>query len=110
MKNQLRWLLAAVVAALAFWALQERPVEAAFGGGGVPPLGKSCTVQFRRGDALGGAGNLPVNPTTGSINGAEVAVSGTLRSVTSEWLSVEAPNKTMLWIPKESVLLIQVGD
>ena len=40
MKKQMSWLLAAVVAGLAFWGLQQRPAEAAFGGGGAPPLGK----------------------------------------------------------------------
>jgi hypothetical protein len=38
---------------------------------GHPPLGEYCTVQFRR-DALGAGSNLPVPPTTGSINNAEV--------------------------------------
>jgi hypothetical protein len=32
-------------------------------------VGRSCTVQFRRGDGLGAGGGSSVPPTTGSING-----------------------------------------
>lgn len=95
--------------ALTIWLATQRPATAAFSSGAQPPVGKECTVQFRRGDALGGAGNLPVNPTTGSINGAEVALSGILRTITSEWISLETQQHQTLWIPKESVLLIQTS-
>src|SRR5438876_9984327 len=44
----------------------------------MPPLGKNCTVQFRR-DALGAASISPVPPLTGSCNGAETAIGGKLK-------------------------------
>jgi hypothetical protein len=66
-------------------------------------IGTTCSVQFRRGDALGGAAPLPVSPTTGSINGAEVVISGKLTGVDRDWVVLDG--KT--WIPKSSILLIQ---
>jgi hypothetical protein len=75
-----------------------------------PPLtgkvGQSCTVQFRRGDGLGGGGSLPVGPTTTAINGAEVSVSGTLAAVTANWVVVTKESRE--WhIPRESILLVE---
>lgn len=69
-----------------------------------PPLGRSCTVQFRR-DALGAAAALPVPPTTDSINGSETSISGTLRMATEEWVVVHTGKE--IWIPKSVVLLIK---
>jgi hypothetical protein len=70
-----------------------------------PPLGKNCTVQFRR-DALGAASTNPVPPLTGSFNGAETAIGGKLKNVTSEWIVIERAGSE-LWIPRRSVLLLQ---
>lgn len=75
-----------------------------------PPLadkvGQNCIVQFKRGDGLGAGGNLPVSPTTGTINGAEVSVSGKLRAVSGGWIAVESDNREYC-IPRESILLVQ---
>jgi hypothetical protein len=69
-------------------------------------IGKSCTVQFKRGDGLGSGANLPVPPTTGNINGASVNVSGKLRAVSGGWIAVET-GQTEYCIPRESILLVQ---
>jgi hypothetical protein len=66
-------------------------------------IGTMCTVQFRRGDALGGAAPLPVGPQSDSINGADVSVAGKLTAVDEKWIVLD--DKT--WIPRSSVLLIQ---
>jgi hypothetical protein len=70
-----------------------------------PPLGRNCTVQFRR-DALGTASANPIPPLTGSHNGAETAIGGKLKNVTAEWIVIERAGSE-LWIPKSSVLLLQ---
>ena len=44
-------------------------------------IGKSCTVRFRRGDALGAGGGNAISPTTDVANGAELNVWGELGSV-----------------------------
>ena len=72
----------------------------------VEKIGQNCTVQFRRGDVLGAGGGLPVPPTTGAINGAEVSVSGKLRSVSGNWIAVESGG-TEYCIPHEAILLVQ---
>ena len=69
-------------------------------------IGKNCTVQFRRGDALGAGRDLPVSPTTDNINGADVSVSGKLRAVADGWIAIEFEN-TEYCIPRESILLIK---
>jgi hypothetical protein len=66
-------------------------------------IGTNCTVEFRRGDALGSAAPLPVSPQTRSINGADVAISGKLTAVDSNWIVLD--EKT--WVPRSSILLIQ---
>lgn len=77
------------------------------GGPEAPALetGKACTVQFRR-DALGAAANLPVSPTTHSINGAATCVMGTLKRATGEWVVIEK-NAKEIWIPRSVILLIE---
>ena len=67
--------------------------------------GKPCTVQFKR-NALGGAAAIPVSPLTGGINGADVAVYGTLKKVDKDAITV-INGKTTYWIPKDSILLVQ---
>jgi len=74
-------------------------------GSSSPPTGKTCTIQFRR-DALGAAASLPVSPLASNINGAETAISGTLKSTTSEWVLLERGGKDV-WVPKSVILLIQ---
>jgi hypothetical protein len=69
-----------------------------------PPVGKACTIQFRR-DTLGAAG-LPVSPMTGNINGAETAISGTLKSTSGEWVVLDCGGKEV-WVSKTVILLIK---
>jgi hypothetical protein len=82
-------------------------------------IGANCTVQFRRGDALGSGASLPVSPTVFGINGAEVSVAGKLKAVDKEWIVLEKPEPDAtvngkpqpqppaeLWIPREAVLLV----
>ena len=69
-------------------------------------IGQNCTVQFRRGDALGAGGSLPVPPNTNAMNGAEVCVSGKLQSIAPAWVVV-AQERREYYIPRESILLIQ---
>jgi hypothetical protein len=73
---------------------------------GNPPGGKEATIQFRRGDSLGGGGNLPVSPTTNSINGATVSLSGKIIKIEADWVVVETKQEE-IWIPKSAILLIQ---
>ena len=68
-------------------------------------LGKPCTVQFKR-NALGGA-SLPVLPTTNTINGAVVSISGTLKKIDKDAVII-SDGTTTYWIPKDSILLIQI--
>jgi hypothetical protein len=76
---------------------------------GTPTIGKTCTVQFRR-DALGAAMNLPVNPTTGSINGAEVMISGTIVDVTPEWIVLDSGRENLrTYVPRSVILLLDVS-
>jgi hypothetical protein len=70
-----------------------------------PPVGKKCTIQFRR-DALGTAASLPVPPMTGNVNGADTSISGTVKSVTEEWVVLDGANGE-IWIPRTVILLIQ---
>ena len=73
-------------------------------------IGKNVTVQFDR-NALGAAHNLPINPLTGSINGAEVSISGKVEKIDEEWIVLSAKsamdNNTVLYIPIKSILLVQ---
>jgi len=68
-------------------------------------IGESCTVQFRR-DALGTASTNPVPPLTGSMNGAETTVAGTLTAVKEDWIILKHRDNRELWIPMSNVLLL----
>jgi len=110
MKSHLTMLTATVVLCITILFVSQNNSRAAFGSGlSQPPIGKDCVIQFRRGDALGGASNLPVSPITGSINGAQTSMAGKLRNVTEEWIVIES-NASTYWIPKASILLIQLGN
>lgn len=77
-------------------------------GGLEAKVGKTCTIQFRRGDALGGGGSTPVPPTTDNMNGAQVSMSGTLAAVEGDSILVKLPGQsTEIWIPRASILLIK---
>ncbi|MBN1805059.1 MAG: hypothetical protein JW837_07400 [Sedimentisphaerales bacterium] len=73
-----------------------------------PKAGACCTVQFRR-DALGASANLPVPPTTDSINGAGVCVGGKFSKMNEEWVVITKDNSREIWIPRSVILLIEVG-
>lgn len=73
----------------------------------LPDQGSHCTVQFRR-DYLGSSRELPVAPTTSSINGAEVSVSGRFLRSDEEWIVLTNSNQE-LWIPR-SVILLMIVD
>jgi uncharacterized lipoprotein YehR (DUF1307 family) len=70
-----------------------------------PPIGKGCSIQFRR-DALGAGASGPSSPMAGNINGAEVAISGTLKSTSGDWVVLEVEGRET-WVPKAVILLIQ---
>jgi hypothetical protein len=72
----------------------------------VGKIGNTCTVQFRRGDALGAGGGTPVPPTTNAMNGAEVSMGGKLVTVGGGWV-VLSVGETEYHIPRESILLIE---
>lgn len=58
---------------------------------------------------MGAAASSPVYPMTDSINGANVSISGILKSASGEWIVLEVTDHSItsdLWIPKASVLLI----
>ena len=75
------------------------------------PTGTYCTIQFLR-DALGGSTNLPISPTTSSINGAKVAISGYMLEMNDEWivLKTQTDGGNELWIPRRNVLLISLNE
>lgn len=110
--RQHAWLLFGLVAsALCGCNIDVGNAPATGAAAGVPKalkeqIGRSCTVQFRR-DALGAAAELPVSPTTGTINGAQVSVSGRLESVDRDWVVIKSGSKG-LFIPQSTVLMIQV--
>lgn len=72
-------------------------------------VGKFCTVQFKR-NALGGGADLPVSPLTNVINGAEVSCGGMILSVTQDGLLLEMDGSRHLWIPMDSILLVDVQE
>lgn len=67
-------------------------------------IGKTCKVQFKR-NALGGGATLPVSPTTDSINGAVVSVSGTLKAVEHQAIVLASGNQ-VYWIPEDAILMV----
>jgi hypothetical protein len=68
-------------------------------------IGRDVTIQFRR-DSLGGAADLPVPPLSGGINGAEVAISGKVHIIESNWV-VLFRNEKLVWIPRGVILAIE---
>lgn len=73
----------------------------------VPKQGAYCSVQIRR-DYLGASRELPVSPTTSSINGAEVSVSGRFLRADAEWIVLSDIDHRELWIPRSVILLMRV--
>ena len=68
-------------------------------------LGKKVVVQFDR-QALGAACNVPVSPKSGTFNGAQTCMAGTLKKYDSEWVVLEN-GKINYYIPAGKILLIQ---
>ncbi|MEM8865855.1 MAG: hypothetical protein AAGF31_09965 [Planctomycetota bacterium] len=67
--------------------------------------GDFVKIQFRR-DALGAGRDLPIDPTTDSINGAEVTLAGRLSRVEgSAILLIDSSEKTV-WIPRDVILTV----
>jgi len=69
-------------------------------------LGRKCRVQLRR-DALGMAGNSPMQLTGRWAN--EASVAGTVIELSDQWLIVQASDKRVV-IPHASILLIELQD
>jgi len=77
------------------------------------PIGQEVTVQFDR-SALGSARELPVSPTTVSINDSTTMLRGKLLRADSEWIQMETPASEQggreiktFWIPRSKILLIE---
>lgn len=71
-----------------------------------PKQGSYCTVQFRR-DALGAAADNPIPPTTGSINGAGVCITGKFSRMDEDWVILTEGKDVETWIPRGVILLIK---
>jgi hypothetical protein len=67
-------------------------------------IGTRVSVEFKR-NALGCAANLPVPPTTGTINGADVVQSGTLERVESRAIVI-SDDHASYWIPMDAILTV----
>jgi len=72
-------------------------------------IGQPCIVQFRRGDALGAGGDLPVSFDSDNVNGADLSVKGTLRAMSGDWIVVQS-GESEYCIPRESVLLVRFAS
>lgn len=68
-------------------------------------IGKECTIQFRR-DALGAATEIPVPVNSDQHNGAQLSLSGRLKTYNQDGAMLEHDNMQS-WIPAESILLIR---
>ncbi len=100
--------LFALACVACWWIHRPKDVE--------PKLGQYCLVQFRR-DMLGRASDLPVSPTTNSINGVTVAIEGKLLAINRDAILIERQNPayiinekpkiTHVWIPRSYILLIE---
>jgi gas vesicle protein len=106
MKTRFGILVGGIAVVVALMLATPKETKAAFGGETSPPIGKSCSIQFRR-DALGAAASLPIAPTTGSFNGAETSLAGKLKMVSSDWIVLDNQHGNDVWIPRVCVLLIQ---
>jgi len=71
-------------------------------------VGQLVKVQFRR-DLLGQSAAAPIPPTGQGPGGRAVSVTGTLRTVSGGWITVER-DKTTYWIPQASILLIEQAE
>lgn len=71
-----------------------------------PFVGLYAKVQFRR-DLLGAHAELPIAPTTSSINGAETSISGRIKGVNDEGVLLDSGQR-IYWVPKESILLLDI--
>lgn len=71
-----------------------------------PAVGKACTVVFK-GSALG-VDSPP--PPTAEVNGMSNSLSGEFRAINDQWIVLQRmpPDDSVVWIPREHVLLIRV--
>ena len=70
-------------------------------------VGRSVRVQFRR-DALGMAGNVPIEPDAEQAGPRPITVGGTVRRVTNDWLVIDPDNRHEYYIPRGVVLMVDV--
>ena len=72
--------------------------------------GRYYTVFFRR-DMLGVSREFGIGPTVTAINSASVSVRGRLLDINHEALLLENTDRgrSLYWIPKNSILMIQIG-
>src|SRR4051812_19714081 len=70
-----------------------------------PQVGASCHVQFKR-DLLGSASQQPIPPTTDSMNGAQVSVSGKLVDLNADWVVLDIGDNQEIWVQRKNVLLL----
>jgi hypothetical protein len=68
-------------------------------------IGKACTVQFKR-NALGYSFGAPSAPTTTSLNGADVALTGKLLRLNAGWVCIGVDDKEFT-IPRDVILLVE---
>lgn len=73
-----------------------------------PPIGAVCSVVFNR-EAIG-VKLASLRP--GTINGVENSVSGRFVMLNDQWIVLDglAEGSSQRWIPRESVLLIEVDS
>lgn len=77
-------------------------------------VGQNVRVQFRR-DALGAAAPVPVDPNTGSLNGASTMIVGKLLKVESDGIYIESAripgteHISQKWIPREVILFVETN-
>ncbi|MFP6668346.1 MAG: hypothetical protein VB876_13585 [Pirellulales bacterium] len=74
-------------------------------------VGQNVKIRFR-GDALG-AGDRPIDPDTGEINGVSTGIVGKLVAVSASGVVIErymiiSKTEKEHWVPREVILFIQV--
>jgi hypothetical protein len=102
---------------------RDEPVSSAGGGpaggftagpalvGGAAPsqiVGRACRVNFRR-DALGMAGQGPIEPGATSFARKPMYLEGTVEQASDTWLVLRQAGST-LWIPTSAILSIDLVE
>ena len=71
-------------------------------------IGRSCVVQFRR-DALGVAGSHVIPPQGSDPKMTESEIRGTLSALEGHYLILRQ-EKTTIWVPESSILLVRFEE